>query len=230
MKMNKLLAACCVVLGAQMLPHAALADDLPTPFSFTRYEAILNHSPFAVATAVAVAPTTADFAKDLFIANAAHSEDGDWVALASSTDANFRKYLTTKQGMDGYTLSNIDWSPRVGETKVTVSKDGQFATLSFNQALLSQSIARSAGAGVPVNPNPVVTPGAMPTTDLPVNRIRPAPIPMLPTPPPRVRGVIPRKPLGGYQRNSSTLQPAAEPAAEQPAEVPIEKQLEQQEQ
>ena len=58
-------------------------------------------------------------------------------------DANFRKYLTTKQGMDGYTLSNIEWSDRVGETKVTVSKDGQFSTLSFNQALLASPLPRA---------------------------------------------------------------------------------------
>jgi hypothetical protein len=224
--MKKMLSACPVVLGAQMFFHAALADDLPKALSFARYESILNHSPFAVATAALAAPTTADFAKDLFIANAAHSADGDWVALASSTDSNFRKYLTTRQGMDGYALSNIEWSTRVGETKVTVSKDGQFATLSFNQALLSQSIARNAGAGMPVNPNPVANLGGIAPGDMPINRIRPAPIPMLPTPPPRVRGVIPRKPLGGYQRNPSTLQPAAE----QPVEVPIEKQQEQQEQ
>jgi hypothetical protein len=214
MKMKKTLSACCVAIGAQMFLPAIFADDLPKALSFARYESILNHSPFAVAT-VAAAPTTADFARDLFIANAAHSPDGDWVALASSTDNNFRKYLTTKQGMDGYTLSNIEWSPRVGETKVTVSKDGQFATLSFNQALLSQPLPRSAGM-------PNIIPNAATTNlgvanDLPGNRIRPAPIPMLPTPPPRVRGVIPRKPLGGYQR-------VPDPAVAQPVEAAAEKQ------
>ena len=207
MKMKKILSACSVAIGAQMFSHAIFADDLPKALSFARYEAILNHSPFAVATAAA-APTTADFARDLFIANAAHSPDGDWVALASSTDNNFRKYLTTKQGMDGYTLSNIEWSARVGETKVTVSKDGQFATLSFNQALLSQPLPRAA-----LNPANVGV-GA----DMPINRIRPAPIPMLPTPPPRVRGVIPRKPLGG-----GGYQPVQDSAVAQPLEVPEEK-------
>lgn len=212
MKMKKILRVCSVVILAQMFQPLVFADDLPKALSFARYEPILNHSPFAVATAVA-APTTADFARDLFIANAAHSPDGDWVALASSTDANFRKYLTTKSGMDGYTLSNIDWSARVGETKVTVSKDGQFATLSFNQALLSQPLPRGVGA-VP-NPNAAVNLNA--NADMPVNRIRPAPIPMLPTPPPRVRGMIPRNPLGGgYQRVPT---PVVKP---EPVEQPVE--------
>ena len=194
----RILSACFVAFVAQTFSHAVLADDLPKALSFARYEPILNHSPFAVATAVATS-TTADFARDLFIANAAHSPDGDWVSLASNTDANFRKYLTTQQGMDGYTLSNIEWSPRVGETKVTVSKDGQFATLSFNQALLSQPLPNNPGVGF--NPNaPTIGAGV----DMPANRMRPAPVPMLPTPPPRVRGVIPRNPMGGVYQGLPT--------------------------
>src|SRR2546426_7282036 len=162
--------------------NALAADDLPKALSFSRYASMLNHSPFAVATAIAGPAATPDFAKDLFIANAAHSPEGDLVTLASSADNNFKKYLTSKEGVDGYSISNIEWSDRVGETKVTISKDGQFATLSFNQALLSQSLARG---GPGVNPsamnNPTTPPGQQP-----INRIRPAPIPMLPTPPPHV--------------------------------------------
>lgn len=188
-----------ITLLSALSMNAAIGadDDLPKAQSFARYEPILNHSPFAVATAAA-APTMADFARDLFIANAAHSAEGDWVALASNTDNNFRKYLTTKQGMDGYTLSNIEWSDRVGETKVTISKDGQFATLSFNQALISSPLPRTNA----IAPNPAFSnmnnPAGMP--DAPINRIRPAPIPMLPTPPPHVRGVIPRNPLNRPMR------------------------------
>jgi hypothetical protein len=208
MKMKKIRLACGVAAGALVLLSTVFADDdLPKALSFARYEPILNHSPFAVATAAAPA-AMADFARDLFIANAAHSPDGDWVALASSTDTNFRKYITTKQGMDGYTLSNIEWSERVGETKVTVSKDGQFATLTFNQALLSQPLPR----GMPGVPPSIAN---VPGTDQPMNRIRPAPVPMLPTPPPRVRGVIPRNPLGAHPQ---TPVPAITPQVEEPEE------------
>jgi hypothetical protein len=212
MKIKKLIVNWCIAAaGVFILLNTIFADDdLPKALSFARYEPILNHSPFAVATAAAPA-ATADFARDLFIANAAHSPDGDWVALASTTDSNFRKYLTNKQGMDGYTLSNIEWSERVGETKVTVSKDGQFATLAFNQALLSQPLPR----GVAGTSASVANVPNMPASDQPMNRIRPAPIPMLPTPPPRVRGVIPRNPLGGYPRAPA---PAVTPQVEEPEE------------
>src|SRR5262245_28152207 len=60
-------------------------DDVPKQLNFARYQSILDHSPFAVATA-APATTAPDFAKDLFIANAAHSEDADLVTLASKSD------------------------------------------------------------------------------------------------------------------------------------------------
>ena len=63
---------------------------------------------------------------------------GDFVTIASSTDKNFKKYLTTNMPVDGYSISSIEWSDKVGATKVTIAKDGQTATLSFNEALLRQ--------------------------------------------------------------------------------------------
>src|SRR5205823_5931522 len=81
---------------------------------------------------------TPDFAKDLYVANAARSPEGDMVTIASSSDQNFKKYLTTREPVDGYSIASIEWSDRVGATKVTISSDGKFATLTFNQALLSQ--------------------------------------------------------------------------------------------
>jgi hypothetical protein len=180
-----------------------MADDLPKPFSFARYQPMMDRSPFSVATAVAPADTP-NFAKDLYVANAAHSKEGDLVTIASSTDRNFKKYLTTNAPVDGYSISNIEWSERVGATKVTITKDGQFATLSFNEALLRQPAAagqnpvpvpamppqqvqdRNANAGV--QPLAPIVPGAQ------QNATKPMPVPALPTPPPHVRGVIPRNP------------------------------------
>src|SRR5512132_2822360 len=113
-------------------------DAIPPRFNFDRYSAMLDHSPFAIATAAALPEATPDFAKDLYVANAARSPEGDMVTIASSSDQNFKKYLTTKEPVDGYNIASIEWSERVGATKVTISKDGKFANLTFNQALLSQ--------------------------------------------------------------------------------------------
>jgi hypothetical protein len=173
-----------------------LADDVPKAFEFARYQAMLDNSPFAIATAVAAPAPTPNFAKDLYVANAAHSKDGDLVTIASNADKNFKKYLKTDAPEDGYSITGIEWSDKVGATKVTISKDGQTATLTFNEALLRQPLA----SGQNVQQQQVVQPQPMvpqPNTALPQqpNVVKPMPIPSLPTPPPRVRGVIPRNPV-----------------------------------
>jgi hypothetical protein len=191
-----------LVLGLPLGMFAA--DDLPKPFSFNRYQAMLDRSPFAVATAVAAPVVEANFAKDLYVANAARSKDGDLVTIASSADKNFKKYLTTSTPVDGFSISNIEWSEKVGATKVTIAKDGQFATITFNQALLSQPVPPGQNpiqqqpqqVIQPPNAQGMTAPNPMPMTNAapPMNFPRPMPVPSLPTPPPRVRGVIPRNP------------------------------------
>ncbi|MFL6584671.1 MAG: hypothetical protein ACJ8KU_09155 [Chthoniobacterales bacterium] len=214
---------CCVLLLSAGI--ASAEDSVPKPLAFARYQGMMDKSPFAVATAAAPPPTTASFAKDLYVANAAKSPDGDMVTIGSSADKNFKKYLTAKTPVDGYSISNIEWSDKVGATKVTISKDGQFATLTFNQALISQPIAGGQGAqpqaqpqppgGAPPVPPPPggVVPGGplQPAPPAAPGAIKPAPIPMLPTPPPRVRGVIPRSP---NQPNMTAATPQPVPTPE----------------
>src|SRR5947199_3192398 len=136
MKYCLTLATMLAMAGAT---YSQAEEVLPPQYNFDRYSKMVDQSPFAVATAVAGPAATPDFAKDLYIANAARSQDGDLVTIASTADHNFKKYLTTKGPVDGYSIANIEWSDKVGGTKVTISKDGNFATITFNQALLSQS-------------------------------------------------------------------------------------------
>jgi hypothetical protein len=191
-----------------------VADDVPKAFTFARYQAMMDRSPFAVATAVAAPAATPNFAKDLYIANAARSGTGAFVTIASSADKNFKKYLSTDAPEDGYTITNVEWSEKVGATKVTIAKDGQTATLTFNEALLKTAAPNQPQPqpqppqqqqqqlppaqqtqAQPIVPPPVNTaPQAPPLQQPNVQQQRPAPIPQLPTPPPRVRGVIPKNP------------------------------------
>src|SRR6516162_1337558 len=168
MKYSLTVGLVLVLLGA----HYSRAEDvLPPKYNFDRYTKMVDKSPFAVATAVAAPAATPDFAKDLYIANAARSQDGDMVTIASSSDHNFKKYLTTKEPVDGYGIANIEWSEKVGGTKVTISKDGNFATLTFNQALLSQSTPGGGLASRSVGPSsPALNPaGAGVHSKLPAN-------------------------------------------------------------
>jgi hypothetical protein len=215
-----------VVLAVATILAASAAPDLPKAPSFARYEEMMNKSPFAVATAVATPAATPNFAKDLYIANAAKLADEGVVTLASSTDKNLKEYLSTKgPNKNGYSISNIEWSDRVGATKVTIAKDGQFATLTFNQALISQPVANAPAPAIAqpqIQPPPIQTPapgqalsqqtGVAPqatpyATPASNTTIKPAPIPTLPTPPPRVRGVIQRNPQGAQ----TPAQPGAAP-------------------
>src|SRR5881628_4149249 len=104
--------------------HTQAEEVLPPHFNFDHYAKMVDHSPFAIATEVAAPAATPDFAKDLYIANAARSPEGDMVTVASTSDHNFKKYLTTRESVDGYSIANIEWSDKVGATKVTISKDG----------------------------------------------------------------------------------------------------------
>jgi hypothetical protein len=195
MKHSLTFASILVLLGAI---YSQAENVLPPQYDFDRYSKMMEKSPFAVASAVAAPAATPDFAKDLYIANAARSQDGDMVTIASTSDHNFKKYLTTKEPVDGYSISNIEWSDKVGGTKVTISKDGNFATLTFNQALLSQP---SPGGGVatrgPVVPGgPVPNPAGGPhAPKLPAN-VPPELQQLIPTRDmqPRTRGTIQRSP------------------------------------
>ena len=188
-----------------VMPLIALADDpLPKRSDFNRYQAMLTRSPFAIAT-VAVPNATPDFAKDLYVANAARSADGGFVTIASATDKNLKEYLSTKgQNEHGFAISDIQWSDQVGQTKVTITKDGKYATLTFNQALLSQAAQTSNQPQFNAVQPPLFPPG-VPAPPQPYQK--PAPIPSLPpsyqqpirpTPPQpgqvHQRGVIQRNP------------------------------------
>jgi hypothetical protein len=145
-----------------LLPCLVRGDDiLPKRPDFALYQGMLNRSPFAVATAAAAPVVAPDFARDLYVANAGRMEDGDFVTVASTTDRNMKEYLDTKGPNEhGYAITDIKWSDRPGETKVTISKDGKYATLSFNQALMSQSpqMPGQPMVNIPQVPQPFVAP------------------------------------------------------------------------
>ncbi len=190
-------------------------DDLPKTEPFAHYQPMVKRSPFAVATANAPVVGKPDFAKDLYVANAAHSTDGDFVTIASTVDKNLKLYLNTKETVEGYSVSNIQWSDRVGETKVTIEKEGQFGTLTFNEALLSQAIQNPVPPA-PQIPQPQPIPGR-PTvnTSRPNGAptpIRPMAVPQIPTPPPHVRPTIRRR--GGPQQQA-VQQPNVQPPGDE---------------
>jgi hypothetical protein len=182
---------------------AQAADDVPKRPDFNRYNGMLQQSPFKVATA-AVPTSTPTIFKDLYVANAAHTEQADLVTVISASDKNFHEFLTTEKPNDhGYGIANIQWSDKKGETKVTISKDGQFATLGFNESLVNQPSASvpvpSGGAAVP-QPTPFAVPQQQQQ-----NIPKPPQYPAVTTPSPHTRPVIQRNP----QSAAGPIPPAA---------------------
>jgi hypothetical protein len=198
MKYSLTLATIIAIAGAN---YSHAEEVLPPQYNFDRYSKMMDQSPFAIASAVAAPAATPDFAKDLYIANAAKSQDGDLVTLASTADHNFKKYLTTKEPVDGYSIASIEWSDKVGQTKVTISKDGNFATLTFNQALLSQASPGGAvsARALTAPAMPVPNPAGVPNTHAPklppgVPQELQQLIPSRDSMQPRTRGMIQRSP------------------------------------
>ena len=196
MKYSLTLATIIAISGAT---YSQAEDVLPPQYNFDRYSKMMDQSPFAIASAVAAPAATPDFAKDLYIANAAKSQDGDLVTIASTADHNFKKYLTTKEPVDGYSIANIEWSDKVGGTKVTISKDGNLATLTFNQALLSQASPGGGARTMAVPAAPIPNPAGIPNAHAPKLPANVPPelqqlIPSRESMQPRTRGMIPRSP------------------------------------
>jgi hypothetical protein len=184
----------------------ARADDvIPKRPEFALYQGMLNRSPFAVATAVAAPVAEPDFARDLYVANAGKTDDGVLVTIASTTDRNMKEYLDTKGPNDhGFAITNIKWSDRPGETKVTISKDGKYATLSFNQALMSQQTQNPVQSlmNPPVPQTQPFVPPQQPYVK--------APVPMVPQPvqPPAQNPALNRiRSRGLIQRNPAPVAP-----------------------
>ena len=184
-------------VGSKMA--APRADDaIPKRLDFNRYAVMVDRSPFAVATAPTQVAGPPAWSKDLFIANAAHTPEVDLVTIASVSDKNLKEYLTTQAPNDhGYGIAAIEWADTPGGTKVTISKDGQFATIGFNEAVMTQGPQ-------PIQPQPF-------TPNMPAAGVKPQPPPQPALPAPHVRGLIQR-----------SRQPAAASPAPVPNAAPLE--------
>jgi hypothetical protein len=141
-----------------------------------------------------------------------------FVTIASATDKNLKEYLSTKgENEHGFAINDIQWSDQIGQTKVTITKDGKYATLTFNQALLSQALQNPNQPQMNVpQPQPPLFPPGMPQPPQPY--IKPAPIPSLPPTYQQGRPIQPGQihQRGVIQRNPVT--PAPTPIVPPPDE------------
>jgi hypothetical protein len=130
---------------------------LPTPFPEARYREMKSRSPFAVATATAVeAPAaTPGFAAQLYVDGLAEAGGVDYVAIKSRDSAKPETLFVEvgRSTQDGIKVEKVQWSDEAGKSTVLVSKEGEKATLEFDEQTVKTS-AIAAGPGEPPVPGP----------------------------------------------------------------------------
>jgi hypothetical protein len=186
--------------------HAA-QDVLPQPLPSSRYDKMIDASPFALATK-AEAPVDKGPGPfvHLNVATIAQFKDPDGktrdvVTFKSRADQSTFTLEGNEPNKEGYQIAGIEWSDRVGKTKVTLKKGTEFGTVEFDQANVT-------GPAQPANPQArpgTVAPNANPAQR---NQLR-VPVPAVPRP-----GVVPTP--------TANPKPAVQPnAAATPTAVPV---------
>lgn len=147
--------------GALVLaaPVFAAQTIIPEPFPEERYAKMIESEPFKLATAP-VAPVEkgpGPFAQ-LFVAaiarfNTPEGKQEDVVTVKSRADQSTFTLSGTEPNKEGYQIAGIEWSEKVGASKVTIKKGTEFGTLEFDQANL-QAAPQAAARPQPGVPQP----------------------------------------------------------------------------
>lgn len=133
---------CFFLLALSCVARASEKAPLVEPLS--RYQAMIERSPFALATEGAPVPAATDnagFTKDLVLTGAVRLSNGEYITIASK-DQTQRFGLMTGETYNGITIASVTWSDAVGKTKVTLKRGTEYGTISFDEAA-----ARGGAAG-----------------------------------------------------------------------------------
>jgi hypothetical protein len=161
-KIPPLLAPFCALMGIIGLmaltawaETSQQAQSLPTPFPEVRYQHMSTKSPFAVASATgaATAAPTPGFAAQLYVNGVVHLGRTDYAAIKSrDPDQLTAVFLAVGEtSPDGLKVEKIHWSDEMGKSTVDVSKNGEKATLIFDEQQMAKN-APPVPAGMPGQP------------------------------------------------------------------------------
>jgi|GEM_PF-2023864 len=122
--------------GAVNASEPGNPGTLPAPLPLSRYQEMIEKSPFAPATA-APAPTVEapSFAKEYYITGMAQLGGKPFVTL-SSRDQQKRLALFEGSSAEGITLASVEWASEVGKSKATLKKGSEFGVVSFDEAAM----------------------------------------------------------------------------------------------
>lgn len=147
-----LCAALCVATGM------VCAAEIPTAFPASRYQTMIDKSPFTLATP-AVAPSAPtgpppdSFAKDYYLVGIAKLNNKEFVTIASHVDQTQRFSLFKgEQGPEGITVASVSWEPGIAKSKVMLKKGTEFGSITFDEAAQAGA---AEGQAPPMPPQPV---------------------------------------------------------------------------
>ncbi len=194
MNSRRLLALSGLFLGTSAF---AVESFLPAAFPASRYDSIVEKSPFSLATPPAPPPQeqVKGFAADYYLTGLGLLDDKTFVSIKSRDLSTNFTLFGNEPNLDGVALVSVDWSPVRGKSTVTIKKGTEFAKLEFNQAEVQAANAPAPPGvrpGLPGQPSirPAVMPAQMPVINTPaalqprLNIPRPANVPVFTAPPP----------------------------------------------
>jgi hypothetical protein len=143
-----------VILSAVIsaLPVMAAQDPQPS-FPTSRYDKMLEESPFALATPVAPPAAPKDsFTKDWVLEALSKNRDEqgverDWVSIRSRDQTQRFQLYGNDPNAEGVSIASVERSPQTGKSKVTLKKGNEFGVVEYDQMLIESPIAASGGDG-----------------------------------------------------------------------------------
>ena len=134
-------------------------SELPAAEPIERYQAMIDRTPFALATQSApVAPLadTAGFAKDLVLTGIVRLSQGEYISLASR-DFSQRFGFATGESYNGISVVSVAWAEGIGKTKVTLKRGTEYGVVGFDEAVMRSPAAdgqppQPGGASQPMSP------------------------------------------------------------------------------
>jgi len=186
-------------------PAGTTGSNLPKPFPVSRYGALLEKSPFAVATAVPeAAPPAENFATNYVITGLAKNKGADGkevhTVFVRSRDLSTRLVLTgDKPSDEGISVVSVEEAAVAAKSTVILKKGSETGRVEFDQAALASSGGGQPPPSVPQPGRPGVPNSKAPTS----SAARPA---------------IPRPGMGSVPRPGASLTPST-PTGVNPAGV-----------
>ncbi len=194
--------------AAKAPPAKAPGVDLPKPFPVARYAALLEKSPFAVATAAPeAAPPAENFATNFVITGLAKNRGADGkevhTVFVRSRDLSTRLVLTgDKPSDEGISVVSVEEAAVAAKSVVILKKGSETGRVEFDHAALAAS---GGGGGQPPPSGPQPGKPGVPGSKAPTSSA--------------ARPAIPRPGMSGVPRPGASLTPPA-PAGAAPGAAP----------